>query len=45
MKLAIAGSSGKMGRMVIEAALAADDVTIAAALERPDAPQIGEDCA
>jgi len=34
-----------MGRMLIEAALAAGDVTIAAALERADAPQIGQDCA
>jgi 4-hydroxy-tetrahydrodipicolinate reductase len=45
MKLAIAGSTGRMGRMLIEAALASDDFSIAAALERPDAPQIGEDCA
>ena len=45
MKLAIAGSSGRMGRMLIEAALAADDVSIVAALERADSPQIGEDCA
>lgn len=34
-----------MGRMLIEAALAADDFTIVAALERADAPQLGEDCA
>jgi 4-hydroxy-tetrahydrodipicolinate reductase len=45
MKLAIAGSGGRMGRMLIEAALAADDLSIVAALERPDAPQIGQDCA
>jgi len=45
MKLAIAGSGGRMGRMLIEAALAAEDLSIAAALERADAPQIGEDCA
>jgi len=31
--------------MLIEAALAAEDLTIGAALERADAPQIGEDCA
>ena len=30
-----------MGRMLIEAALAADDVSIVAALERADSPQIG----
>ena len=34
-----------MGRMVIEAVLAADDLSIAAALERADSPHIGEDCA
>ena len=34
-----------MGRMLIEAALAADDLSIVAALERTDSPQIGEDCA
>jgi 4-hydroxy-tetrahydrodipicolinate reductase len=45
MKLAIAGSGGRMGRMLIEAALAADDLTLVAALERTDAPQIGQDCA
>jgi 4-hydroxy-tetrahydrodipicolinate reductase len=45
MKLAIAGSSGRMGRMVIEAVVAADDLSIAAALERADSPHIGEDCA
>jgi len=45
MKLAIAGSGGRMGRMLIEAALATDDLSIVAALEREDAPQIGQDCA
>jgi 4-hydroxy-tetrahydrodipicolinate reductase len=44
VKLAIAGSGGRMGRMLIETALAAEDLTITAALERPDAPQIGQDC-
>ena len=33
-----------MGRMLIETALAAEDLTITAALERPEAPQIGQDC-
>ena len=45
MKLAIAGASGRMGRMLIEAALAAPDLTIAAALDRADAPGLGRDCA
>jgi 4-hydroxy-tetrahydrodipicolinate reductase len=45
MKLAIAGASGKMGRMLIEAALAEPDVKIAAALDRADSPDAGRDCA
>jgi len=45
MKLAIAGSSGRMGRMLIEAALAADDLTLVAALEQPGCEQLGRDCA
>lgn len=44
MKLAIAGASGRMGRMLIEAALAAPDVEIALALEQADSPAIGADC-
>jgi 4-hydroxy-tetrahydrodipicolinate reductase len=44
MKLAIAGASGRMGRMLIEAALAEPDATIAAALDRADSPDIGRDC-
>jgi 4-hydroxy-tetrahydrodipicolinate reductase len=45
MKLAIAGASGRMGRMLIEAALAQPDMTIAVALDRADAPSHGLDCA
>jgi 4-hydroxy-tetrahydrodipicolinate reductase len=45
MKLAIAGSSGRMGRMLVEAALTSPDVTIAAALEQPGCRDIGQDCA
>lgn len=45
MKLAIAGSSGRMGRMTIEAALAAPDMQIVAALDRADSPELGRDCA
>ena len=44
MKLAIAGASGKMGRMLIEAALAEPDLTIGAALDRADGPELGRDC-
>jgi 4-hydroxy-tetrahydrodipicolinate reductase len=45
MKVAIAGASGRMGRMLIEAALAEPGATIAAALDRADSPDVGRDCA
>jgi 4-hydroxy-tetrahydrodipicolinate reductase len=44
MKLAIAGASGKMGRMLIEAALAESDFVIGAALDRANSPDVGRDC-
>jgi 4-hydroxy-tetrahydrodipicolinate reductase len=44
LKVAIAGSSGKMGRMLVEAALAAPDLQIAAAFDRGDSPELGRDC-
>ena len=44
MKLAIAGASGRMGRMLIEAALSERDASIAAAFDRADSPDIGRDC-
>ncbi|MDB5799338.1 MAG: dihydrodipicolinate reductase [Rhodocyclales bacterium] len=43
VKLAIAGSSGRMGRMLIEAALQTPGVELIAALDRPDSPWIGRD--
>jgi 4-hydroxy-tetrahydrodipicolinate reductase len=45
MKIAIAGCSGKMGRMLIEAVLQSGDLELAVALERPDSPELGKDCA
>jgi len=45
MKLAIAGASGRMGRAIIEAVLSAPDLQIVAALDRPDSPELGRDCA
>ncbi|BAP87223.1 dihydrodipicolinate reductase [Burkholderiales bacterium GJ-E10] len=45
MKIAIAGCTGRMGRAIIEAALAAPDVEIVAALDRAESPDIGRDCA
>ncbi|MFN3566391.1 MAG: 4-hydroxy-tetrahydrodipicolinate reductase, partial [Burkholderiaceae bacterium] len=43
--VAIAGAGGRMGRMLIEAALAADDIRIGAALDRAGSPELGRDCA
>lgn len=45
MRVAIAGASGRMGHMLIEAALAVPDFQIAAAFDRADSPAIGRDCA
>jgi 4-hydroxy-tetrahydrodipicolinate reductase len=45
MNLAIAGSSGRMGRMLIAAALSSGDLHITAALDRADSPDLGRDCA
>jgi 4-hydroxy-tetrahydrodipicolinate reductase len=44
MKLAIAGASGRMGQMLIEAALNTPGFTIAAALDREGSPLQGRDC-
>lgn len=44
MKLAIAGASGRMGQMLIEAALAQPDLAIAVALDRAGSPMLGRDC-
>ncbi len=43
VKLAIAGASGRMGRMLIEAAQKDESVRIVAALEREDSPLLGRD--
>jgi 4-hydroxy-tetrahydrodipicolinate reductase len=45
MKLAIAGASGRMGRTLIEAALAEPGATVGAAFDRADSPDLGRDCA
>ncbi len=44
MRIAIAGASGRMGQMLIEAALAQPDTTITVALDRTDSPVLGRDC-
>jgi 4-hydroxy-tetrahydrodipicolinate reductase len=43
LKIAIAGASGRMGRMLIEAVLNDPDATLAGALDRADSPNLGED--
>ncbi|MBU3739211.1 MAG: 4-hydroxy-tetrahydrodipicolinate reductase [Rhodoferax sp.] len=42
-RIAIAGASGRMGRMLIEAVRAAPDCRLAGALDRPDSQAVGED--
>lgn len=42
-KLAIAGASGRMGRMLVEAVLATPDAQLAAALDLPGSPALGQD--
>ncbi|MFJ3055716.1 4-hydroxy-tetrahydrodipicolinate reductase [Herbaspirillum sp. NPDC087042] len=43
LNIAVAGASGRMGRMLIEAILNADDLKLAGALDTPSSPTIGTD--
>jgi 4-hydroxy-tetrahydrodipicolinate reductase len=43
MKVAIAGASGRMGQMLIDAVSTAPDLTLVAALDRTDSPLAGRD--
>lgn len=43
LNIAIAGSSGRMGRALLEAVAQAPDMRLAAALERKDSPFVGKD--
>jgi 4-hydroxy-tetrahydrodipicolinate reductase len=45
LKIAVAGASGRMGKMLIEAIQKADDTTLAGALDRVGSPSIGTDAA
>lgn len=45
MKIAIAGASGRMGRMLIEAVQTADDAVLSGALDVAGSPSIGNDAA
>ncbi|MCP5201643.1 MAG: 4-hydroxy-tetrahydrodipicolinate reductase [Gammaproteobacteria bacterium] len=42
-RIAIAGAAGRMGRTLIELCQASDTLSLAAAVERPGAPQVGLD--
>ena len=42
-RVAVAGASGRMGRMLIEAIRASDDCVLAGALDVPESPAIGSD--
>jgi len=43
MKIAVAGSSGRMGRALIEAVLKSEDAKLAVALEQPGSSYLGKD--
>jgi len=43
IKVAIAGTSGRMGRALLEAVMAADDLRVHAALDRSGSPTLGSD--
>ncbi len=45
LRIAIAGASGRMGRMLIEAVQASPDATLAGALDVPGSPALGADAA
>ena len=45
MKIAVAGASGRMGRMLIEAIAADADAKLSGALDIPGAPSLGSDAA
>jgi 4-hydroxy-tetrahydrodipicolinate reductase len=45
LRVAVAGATGRMGRMLIEAVLGAEDCALAGALEVPGSPSVGQDAA
>ena len=44
-RVCIAGASGRMGRMLIEAVQTADDCTLTGALDQPGSAALGQDAA
>jgi 4-hydroxy-tetrahydrodipicolinate reductase len=45
LRIAVAGASGRMGRTLVEAVDADDDLQLVGALDRADSPAIGQDAA
>ena len=45
LRIAVAGASGRMGRMLIEAIAASDDMRLTGALDQPGSPSLGQDAA
>jgi 4-hydroxy-tetrahydrodipicolinate reductase len=45
LKIAVAGASGRMGRMLIEAVIASKDLSLSGALDVPGSPALGQDAA
>ncbi len=45
MKIAVAGASGRMGRMLVEAIAKAPDAELAGALDVAGSPALGQDAA
>jgi 4-hydroxy-tetrahydrodipicolinate reductase len=43
IRIAVAGASGRMGRMLIEAIVKSDDCQLAGALDVPNAASLGQD--
>ena len=43
MRIAIAGASGRMGQMLIDAVLKAEGLQLAVALDRQGSPSLGQD--
>ncbi len=43
LRVAVAGATGRMGQMLIEAVRAAEDCQLAGALDRADSPALGQD--
>ncbi len=45
LRIAVAGASGRMGRMLIEAVVASPDLVLSGALDVPGSPALGQDAA